>query len=136
MIAFVSIIHALTCIFIILFILLQDPKGGVLGSLAGGSSRSFFGSDGGSSFLVKITKWLAVFFACSSFYLSYKSSKNNSIMDNSTVKNIESVEESNSESTKKDSSSNKEKNTTNSQTKTPTQENSDTNQKKTIPLKK
>ena len=77
MIYLVSIIHALTCIFIVLFILLQDPKGGVLGSLGGGG-KSFFGSEGASPFLVKVTKWLAIIFACSSFYLSYISSQKDS----------------------------------------------------------
>ena len=82
MISFVSIIHALACIFIVIFILLQDPKGGVLGSLGGsGGSRSFFGSEGASPFLVTVTKWLAILFACSSFYLSYMSSKRGSVMD-------------------------------------------------------
>ena len=74
MIYFISIVHALTCVFIVLFVLLQDPKGGVLGSLGGGS-RAFFGAEGASPFLVKVTKWLAVVFACSSFYLSYISSQ-------------------------------------------------------------
>ena len=79
MIYFVSIIHALTCIFVVLFILLQDPKGGVLGSLGGGgASKSFFGSEGASPFLVKVTKWLAILFACTSFYLSYTSSQKDS----------------------------------------------------------
>lgn len=79
MISFISIVHALTCIFIVLFILLQDPKGGVLGSLAGGAgSKSFFGAEGASPFLVKVTKWLAIAFACSSFYLSYVSSQKDS----------------------------------------------------------
>lgn len=82
MIYFVSIVHALTCIFIVVFILLQDPKGGVLGSLGGGGGgKSFFGSEGASPFLVKVTKWLAICFACTSFYLSYMSSqKDSSIM--------------------------------------------------------
>ena len=82
MIYFVSIIHALTCIFIVLFILLQDPKGGVLGTLGGGGgSKAFFGSDGASPFLVTVTKWLAIIFACTSFYLSYRSSQTSSVMD-------------------------------------------------------
>ena len=79
MVYLISIVHALTCIFIVLFILLQDPKGGVLGSLGGGGgSKSFFGAEGASPFLVKITKWLAIVFACSSFYLSYISSQKDS----------------------------------------------------------
>ncbi len=90
MIYLISIIHALTCIFIVLFILLQDPKGGVLGSLGGGGGKSFFGSEGASPFLVKITKWLAIIFACSSFYLSYVSShKKSSIMTPETAQDIQ-----------------------------------------------
>ena len=86
MIYFISIIHALTCIFIVLFILLQDPKGGVLGSLGGGGgSKSFFGSDGASPFLVNATKWLAIIFACTSFYLSYISSQTSSVMDKAGI---------------------------------------------------
>ena len=82
MVYFVSIVHALTCIFIVLFILLQDPKGGVLGTLGGGGgSKALFGSDGASPFLVNVTKWLAILFASSSFYLSYMSSKTNSVID-------------------------------------------------------
>lgn len=82
MVDFISIVHALTCIFIVVFILLQDPKGGVLGSLGGGAGgKAFFGSEGASPFLVQCTKWLAIAFACSSFYLSYVSSqKDNSLM--------------------------------------------------------
>ena len=75
----VSIVHALTCLFIVIFILLQDPKGGVLGSLGGGgASKSFFGAEGASPFLVNVTKWLAIIFACTSFYLSYVSSQKDS----------------------------------------------------------
>ncbi|MCZ0931752.1 MAG: preprotein translocase subunit SecG [Oligoflexia bacterium] len=85
MIYFVSIVHALTCIFIVLFILLQDPKGGVLGSLGGGGGgKSLLGSDA-SPFLVNVTKWLAIIFACSSFYLSYMSSKTISVMEKAGI---------------------------------------------------
>ena len=82
MITFVSVIHVMTCVFVVLFILLQDPKGGVLGTLGGGGgSKAFFGTGGASPFLVKATKWLAIIFACSSFYLSYMGSKQESIME-------------------------------------------------------
>lgn len=78
MVYLVSIIHMLTCIFVVIFILLQDPKGGVLGALGGGGSKSFFGAGGTSQFLVTVTKWMAISFACSSFYLSYMGSKQDS----------------------------------------------------------
>lgn len=85
MVYFVSIVHALTCVFVVLFILLQDPKGGVLGVLGGGGgSKSLFGTGGASHFLVQITKWLAIIFACTSFYLSYMSSKQESSLLSNT----------------------------------------------------
>jgi len=79
MIYIVSLIHILTCVFVVIFILLQDPKGGVLGALGGGAaSKSLFGAGGASDFLVKTTKWLAITFACTSIYLSYISSNQES----------------------------------------------------------
>ena len=131
MIYLISVIHALTCIFIVLFILLQDPKGGVLGSLGGGGgSKSFFGSDA-SPFLVNSTKWLAIIFACSSFYLSYMSSKTGSVMEkagieqdfsqpagnptdqqeNDATTNENSTKQKNSNPVEKDQSSNNTENT-------------------------
>ena len=77
MIYFLSIIHILACIFIVIFILLQDPKGGILGVLGGGGgSKSLFGSGGASLFLVNVTKWLATTFVITSIALSYLSVTN------------------------------------------------------------
>lgn len=78
MIYFLSMVHILACIFIIIFILLQDPKGGVLGVLGGGGggSKSLFGSGGASVFLVSVTKWLTVVFVITSVALSYLSATN------------------------------------------------------------
>ena len=86
MLYFISLIHALTCVFIVIFILLQDPKGGVLGNLGGGGgSKSLFGSQGAGGFLVTATKWLAILFAITSISLSYISSLQNkaSVMEQS-----------------------------------------------------
>ena len=74
-----SIIHVLACVFVVIFILLQDPKGGVLGALGGGGgSKSLFGAGGASTFLVQTTKWLGIIFISTSVYLSYKSSNQDS----------------------------------------------------------
>ena len=99
MVYFISIIHALTCVFIVIFILLQDPKGGVLGNLGGGGSKSLFGSQGAGGFLVTATKWLAIVFALTSITLSYISSSRNkpSLME-------ASVEDTLPSETEKDSS--------------------------------
>ncbi len=70
----ISIVHALACIFVVIFILLQDPKGGVLGVLGGGS-QSLFKVGGAKNFLVEATKYLSILFAITSLSLSYISSK-------------------------------------------------------------
>ena len=76
MFIFVAVIHILVSITLVLFVLLQNPKGGALGALGGqSSSKSVFGSTGASDFLVTVTKWCAVIFAVTSIQLAYMSSK-------------------------------------------------------------
>lgn len=87
MIAVLSIIHILIGLALILFVLLQDPKGGAMGVFSGGSSsNSFFGASGASNFLTSTTKWLAILFAGSCLTLTYITSRRgaNSVMDNFT----------------------------------------------------
>lgn len=84
MFGFLVVIHILVSIIMIVFILLQDPKGGgALGMLGGGGgSKSLFGSTGANQFLVNITKWSAILFAVTSIALATLSSKSDkSIMD-------------------------------------------------------
>ena len=79
MVYILSLVHISACVFIVLFILLQDPKGGVLGVLGGGGgSKSLFGSGGASSFLITVTKWLAITFVITSVALSYLSANKES----------------------------------------------------------
>ena len=78
MFTFLAIVHVVVSVFMILFILLQDPKGGsggALGMLGGGSSKSLFGHTGGNQFLVNVTKWTAVIFAFTCIYLATLSSQ-------------------------------------------------------------
>ena len=73
----ISIVHALTCVLIVVFILLQHPKGGgILGALGGGAGgKALFSAGGASGFLVNVTKWLTVIFALTSLSLSYISAR-------------------------------------------------------------
>ena len=100
MFTFLAIVHIVVSVFMVVFILLQDPKGGsggALGMLGGGSSKSLFGSTGGNQFLVNVTKWMAVIFAFTSIYLAALSSqKKDSVMEQYTE------EASNNESTTKE----------------------------------
>lgn len=78
-----SIVHVLIGIGLIMFVLLQDPKGGAMGVFGGGSSsNSFFGASGASNFLTTTTRWLAIAFAASCLALTYVTSrKGGSVMD-------------------------------------------------------
>lgn len=74
MFTFLTIIHMFVAVFLILFVLLQDSKGGAMGSLGGGASgsNSVFGSTGASSFLVKATRVVAILFAATCIILTVK----------------------------------------------------------------
>lgn len=84
MLTLLAILHIFIGLALILFVLLQDPKGGAMGVFSGGSSsNSFFGSSGASNFLTTTTKWLAVLFAASCLTLTYLTAKRGgSVMDN------------------------------------------------------
>lgn len=83
MLTLLAIVHCLIGLALILFVLLQDPKGGAMGVFSGGSSStSFFGSSGASNFLTKTTTWLAILFAASCMTLTYLTAKKGgSVMD-------------------------------------------------------
>jgi preprotein translocase subunit SecG len=84
MIAVLAIVHILIGFALIVFVLLQDPKGGAMGVFSGGSSsNSFFGASGASNFLTSTTKWLAILFAASCLALTYITTKRGatSVMD-------------------------------------------------------
>ncbi|HEX7538949.1 MAG TPA: preprotein translocase subunit SecG, partial [Syntrophales bacterium] len=52
---FISIIHVLVCIFLIIIVLLQRGKGASMGAAFGGSSQTLFGSSGPGTLLGKMT---------------------------------------------------------------------------------
>src|SRR4051812_41589537 len=83
MLTLLAVVHVLIGLCLILFVLLQDPKGGAMGVFSGGSSsNTFFGSSGASNFLTTTTKWLAVLFAASCLTLTYITAKQGgSVMD-------------------------------------------------------
>jgi len=83
MLTLLTVSHLAIGIALVLFVLLQDPKGGAMGVFSGGSSsNSFFGASGASNFLTSTTKWLAIFFAVTSLTLTYMTAKKStSVMD-------------------------------------------------------
>ncbi|MCB0355939.1 MAG: preprotein translocase subunit SecG [Bdellovibrionales bacterium] len=83
MLTFLSIIHILMALILIVLVLLQDSKGGAMGMLSGGASgSSVFGSTGAGNFLVKATRYVAIIFAATSITLAYITShKGESVLD-------------------------------------------------------
>jgi preprotein translocase subunit SecG len=66
--------HILACIILIFMVLIQHGKGADMGVAFGsGSAHSFFGAQGSSNFLVKITTCCAIVFFTTSIFLGHAS---------------------------------------------------------------
>ncbi|HDQ45605.1 MAG TPA: preprotein translocase subunit SecG [bacterium] len=69
MVAFLTVIHVLVCILLVITILLQSSKGGGMAGMfggGGGGMGAVFGGRGAASFLSKVTLWLGVTFGLTS----------------------------------------------------------------------
>jgi preprotein translocase subunit SecG len=77
---FLTGLHVVVCIFLMLVVLLQAGRGGGMGIAFGGSggSQSVFGSSGGANFLTKMTAICAFIFFANSLTLAYMSSQSDS----------------------------------------------------------
>lgn len=75
MFAVITIIHVLSCIFLVLVVLLQTGKGADMGAVFGGSSSTVFGSSGAGTFLTRLTTATAIVFMVTSLSLTYFSSR-------------------------------------------------------------
>ncbi|MBN1615527.1 MAG: preprotein translocase subunit SecG [Deltaproteobacteria bacterium] len=71
MTAFITILHVVVCIVLILVVLLQAGRGASMGAAFGGSSQTLFGSTGPGTFLGKMTTVIAMIFMLTSLALSY-----------------------------------------------------------------
>jgi preprotein translocase subunit SecG len=75
--AIITIVHVLSCIFLILVVLLQTGKGAEMGAVFGGSSSTVFGSSGAGTFLTRLTTATAIVFMLTSLSLTYFSARRN-----------------------------------------------------------
>ena len=77
---FLTGLHVVVCIFLMLVVLLQAGRGGGMGIAFGGSggSQSVFGSSGGANFLTRMTAVCAFIFFANSLTLAYMSSQSDS----------------------------------------------------------
>ncbi len=78
MITFITIVHIIVSIGLILVVLLQTGKGADMGAVFGGSSSTIFGSSGAGNFLTRMTTGMAIVFMITSLTLGYFSGKRTS----------------------------------------------------------
>lgn len=71
---FLNILHVIVCFFLILVVLLQQGRGGGLGSAFGGATAQVFGGRGAGNFMTRLTAICAVIFMATSVSLAYLSS--------------------------------------------------------------
>ena len=72
---FLTILHVIVCIAMIVIVLLQSGKGAEMGASFGASgSQSVFGAGGGTTFTSKVTTSAAIIFMLTSLTLAYLSS--------------------------------------------------------------
>ena len=83
MLTFITVLHFVVAILLIVFVLLQDAKsGGVFGMSGSGGSNQVFSATGAANFFVKATRVLAVLFAITCISLTvYTSKKEGSVVD-------------------------------------------------------
>jgi preprotein translocase subunit SecG len=80
---FITVVHIVACLVLILVVLLQAGKGANMGAAFGGSSQTLFGSSGPGTFLGKMTTIIASVFIITALSLSYFSvHKQPSLMNN------------------------------------------------------
>jgi preprotein translocase subunit SecG len=75
---FVNIIHVFVCLVLMFVVLLQQGKGGGMGSAFGGASAQVFGGSGAGNILTRATAICAGIFMLTSVTLAYLSSAKDS----------------------------------------------------------
>ena len=87
MVSILAIVHIVLSVFLVILVLIQDPKGGA-GSMfgGGGGSNSLFGATGAPTFLAQLTRWVAVIFAASCIAMTiFIKPKSSSVLDGMSV---------------------------------------------------
>lgn len=69
LIGFLYVVEVIVCILLALVVMLQKPKEGGLGGIAGGMSEAVFGADAGNV-LIKVTAWLGAIFLANTLVLA------------------------------------------------------------------
>ena len=74
MVTFITVIHVIICLFLILVVLVQQSKGGGLSGSLGGSAQQVFGGRSSANFMTRLTGIMATLFMLTSLTLAYLSS--------------------------------------------------------------
>jgi len=93
MFGFVTALHVIICIALIMIVLLQTGKGAEMGAAFGGSTQTVFGSSGPAGFLNKLTTGVAILFMITSLSLCYLTGRLPipTIMEEKTVEQAEQL---------------------------------------------
>jgi preprotein translocase subunit SecG len=79
---FLTVLHVMVCVFLVVIVLLQRGKGAEIGAVfGGGSGQTIFGSRGAGNFLTKLTTGAAVVFMVTSLSLAYFGRSGSSLLD-------------------------------------------------------
>ena len=69
---FLTVLHVMVCLVLVVVVLLQHGKGADIGAVfGGGASSTVFGSRGAGNFLTRLTTGAALLFMVTSLWLSY-----------------------------------------------------------------
>jgi preprotein translocase subunit SecG len=71
MFVFITIVHIIVCVVLIMVVLLQTGKGAEMGAAFGGATQTVFGSSGPAGFLSKLTTAVAIIFMITTLTLCY-----------------------------------------------------------------
>ena len=74
LVALLYVVEVVSCLLLALVVMLQKPKEGGLGGLAGGMGEAVFGADAGNV-LIKVTVWLGAIFLINTLVLARFTSK-------------------------------------------------------------
>src|SRR6478672_6068134 len=72
---FVTVIHCVTCVLLVIVVLMQSGKGAEISASFGGSSQTVFGSSGGANFFTRFTQGAALVFMVTSVTLTVMGGK-------------------------------------------------------------
>ena len=75
LIGFLYVVEVIVCLLLALVVMLQKPKEGGLGGLAGGMGEAVFGADAGNV-LIKVTVWLSIVFLVNTLVIARLTSTN------------------------------------------------------------